>query len=214
MSCAQALQDLHEANSLEFGQSQCIARDISSLARVFKNVECDSKHALLLSLADAPAFKDPLNLCEQAMKNPPAFKWANAKLVPREDTSFSEKSTSPFGEGLMDDEGASQHGHARVPPPPPPHVPSPLQIDNKKGKNVAKKDQFSLGEDSTLTDCGCLACHVGKWAANKYVDEYPEALRHAFLQSINGMESGVEEFMAASKIMPLDFKQAATEVRT
>lgn len=82
-------------------------------------------------------------------------------------------------------------------------------VEKAELDDEAKKDKHP---ELSLNHCSCFACHVGRWATNKYGDEASETLRKAFLQSINGMESGLDGFIAATGTMPREFKQAAMEV--
>lgn len=82
--------------------------------------------------------------------------------------------------------------------------------DNKQDVGSSSSSKNSVGA------CGCFACHVGKWASNKHngmEHEAADTLRAAFLQTIHGMESGIDGFVSATMSLHPDFRKTALEVR-
>lgn len=270
----QGLQILHDSHTQHPGQLKAISEDIVSMAKVFRDVECDPKYAALLSIADdnspTDRFGAPCQAHEEAPKQQEAnYRWGEAadffKRLDEEDEDEDEDDYLPScfdNMTLAEQESFAQHLDAMIkdgrmqklaeefwrekseeqqrkamgsdaskktnkatasktaeapppfPPPPPPQAPSSSSTQaNKKGKKKNSQEEATpFAEDLNGSTCTCFACHVAKWVANKYGDETPETLRNAFLQSINGMESGLEGFVAATRTMPPEFREPATEV--
>lgn len=192
---------MHDFNTLDFGQSKSISEDIASIAQMFKDVDCDPKHAALLSLADELA--DRLDTHHQedqeaaAKKQEAAYTWAEAARL---DDGFSEK------EALDEQEKEKDTPKIKACPP---WTPAQVPVISWPSTQTEKG---SRSEEPTVTNCGGFARHVAKRGINNYSNEAPETLRNAFLQSINGIESSLEGFFAATGRLPPVFKQSATEV--
>lgn len=276
----QGLQILHDSHTQHPEQLKAISEDIESMAKVFRDVECDPKYAALLSIADDKSPTDRLAALRQAHEEAPkkqeaTYRWGNdADLIKRVDeededdedededdylpprfdnmTHAERESFARYIDAMIKDERmqklaeefwrdeieeqqreamasdasrktnkatASKTAAAAAPPPfppppPPPRAPSfsSTQVNNKGKKKNVQEEATSFAEDPSGSTCNCFACHVAKWVANQYGDEAPETLRNSFLQSINGMESGLEGFVAATRMMPPEFRLSATDV--
>lgn len=206
------------------------------MIKVFKNVDCDPKYAALFSIAtdvddslrhahqDAPIkqgakyrwvratdFSKKLDYQDEDDEDedkihddhlPPCF----ASMTGPEQASFARHLESMMKDGRMltlaqefwKEKFESKGSKAKATAP---------SSSSKKGKN--KDDDGPLS-----STCNCAPCLIAKWAAGQYGNEFdnPEALRDAFLQSMSGMESGMEGFLAAARDMPPEFRTAAADV--
>lgn len=152
------------------------------MIHLFKDVECDAKYADLLALADGSNSTD---------NNPDMGHHEDHKVTyKKQEATYQWALASPFSE-----------------------VESSKKKEEEGDAGPSNKLKFGAPLDKNFNGtCGCFACHVGKWAANKYGDEAPETLRTAFLQTIRGMETGVEGFVSATMALDPEFRKTALEV--
>lgn len=212
------------------------------MIKVFKNVDCDPKYAALFSIAtdddddplrrahqDAPIKQeakyrwsraadfskkldyqdeddedkdkihdDNLPLCFASMTGPEQASFARHLESMMKDGRMMTLAQE-FWKDKMEKITASKTTAA-------PRAPAPSS-SSTKDKN--KDDNGPMS-----STCNCAPCLIAKWAVGQYGDELddPEALRDAFLQSISGMEYGMEGFLAAARDMPPEFRTAASDV--